>query len=482
MASSSNLPVGDVVGRSVRVPLAAGEALYAAGFYGHRLSGWRKRNVRPRPRRPAATTAAAAAAATATTQPRDAVDGGMPFDPMLGYYHDTAGRRFYGTAAGSCAPAQPPPARQMQDLYLLTLAEALHAVLHGKLHVARRRLLLRSGGGDRSGGDGGGSVGGGDSGGGERTEATNSNRALAADSPTPDAPAALLPSLAFSSPPPSTSWLSAEECRRVFGRLDRAFALHWATYTFLKDELGWVPRSGLSLGCDYVAYKGDPDYHHSTYCVTVAELSPRLPCSARWADKERLASGKERRGGAGGKAAAAAAARGGGESREGGGEKKGEGEGEGEGKQDGDGDGGSAGSGCRVTDSSDEIGSGSAVPSSGTSRRPPDRPPDATGVSCPTLGAPPRQPPRQVPRQPPRRPPMTWASLQVLTRGAAAVKKKALVLFPEYAPGRGVEGGDKGGVGGGSGSSTSCNSSTEGGDLPRELRLTGLVFQRTEFR
>ena len=100
---------------------------------------------------------------------------------------------------------------------------------------------------------------------------------------------------------------------------------------------------------------------------------------------------------------------------------------------------------------------------------------------------------------------MTWASLQVLTRGAAAVKKKALVLFPEYAPCRGVARGDRGGGGGsvgeggsgagggsggegscrwggGSGSSTSCSSSTEGGDLSRELRLTGLVFQRTEFR
>ena len=164
-------PVGDVVGRSVRVPLAAGEALYAAGFYGHRLSGWRKRNVRLRPRRPAAATAAAAAASaaaaatTATTQPRDAVDGGMPFDPMLEYYYDAAGRRCYGTAAGSCAPAQPPPARQMQDLYLLTLAEALHAVLHGKLHVARRRLLLRSGVGDSGGGRRGGVVGGGGNGG-----------------------------------------------------------------------------------------------------------------------------------------------------------------------------------------------------------------------------------------------------------------------------------------------------------------------------
>ncbi|CAG8476609.1 8582_t:CDS:10, partial [Dentiscutata erythropus] len=51
-------------------------------------------------------------------------------------------------------------------------------------------------------------------------------------------------------------------------QLDNPFILRYVVYHYFRS-LGWVVRSGMKFGCDYVLYEKGPEYKHAEYCVIV---------------------------------------------------------------------------------------------------------------------------------------------------------------------------------------------------------------------
>ncbi|VDK64250.1 unnamed protein product [Anisakis simplex] len=57
------------------------------------------------------------------------------------------------------------------------------------------------------------------------------------------------------------------------------FVKRYATYRFLRG-LGWVVRSGLTLGCAFVLYCDGPDYHHSSGAVQIVDSSQSMAAAS----------------------------------------------------------------------------------------------------------------------------------------------------------------------------------------------------------
>uniref|UniRef100_A0A914XAE7 tRNA-intron lyase n=1 Tax=Plectus sambesii TaxID=2011161 RepID=A0A914XAE7_9BILA len=55
------------------------------------------------------------------------------------------------------------------------------------------------------------------------------------------------------------------ECRK---RIGESFVIRYAAYHYYRSR-GWVVRSGLSFGVDYLLYKDGPEYHHSSFGVRI---------------------------------------------------------------------------------------------------------------------------------------------------------------------------------------------------------------------
>jgi tRNA-splicing endonuclease subunit Sen2 len=60
--------------------------------------------------------------------------------------------------------------------------------------------------------------------------------------------------------------LGVAECWAAFCRIEPRFPELYACYHQLR-ALGWVPRSGAKLGCDFLAYRFGPEYSHAAFCV-----------------------------------------------------------------------------------------------------------------------------------------------------------------------------------------------------------------------
>ncbi|KAK0403339.1 hypothetical protein QR680_016868 [Steinernema hermaphroditum] len=58
--------------------------------------------------------------------------------------------------------------------------------------------------------------------------------------------------------------------KHYVSRFGRKFVGRCAVYRHLRRQ-GWVPKPGISLGCDYAVYRCGPDYYHSSAGVTIRE-------------------------------------------------------------------------------------------------------------------------------------------------------------------------------------------------------------------
>ncbi|XP_067135995.1 tRNA-splicing endonuclease subunit Sen2 [Centruroides vittatus] len=54
--------------------------------------------------------------------------------------------------------------------------------------------------------------------------------------------------------------------------LDGRFPCKYVAYHYFRSK-GWIVKSGLKYGTDFVLYKDGPAFYHSTYCVVVREVS-----------------------------------------------------------------------------------------------------------------------------------------------------------------------------------------------------------------
>ncbi|CEI85703.1 hypothetical protein RMCBS344292_00160 [Rhizopus microsporus] len=70
--------------------------------------------------------------------------------------------------------------------------------------------------------------------------------------------------------------LSIEQCWTKFCQNDPTFHYIYAVYHYYRS-LGWVPKSGIKFGVDFVLYKLGPAYRHADYAVIIIPLQKGQP-------------------------------------------------------------------------------------------------------------------------------------------------------------------------------------------------------------
>ncbi|GFO28915.1 tRNA-splicing endonuclease subunit sen2-like [Plakobranchus ocellatus] len=67
-----------------------------------------------------------------------------------------------------------------------------------------------------------------------------------------------------------------------FQVLKEQFVPHYVAYHYFRSK-GWVPKSGLKFGCDFILYKEGPPFYHGSYSVVVqcVREGSLLPCTRR---------------------------------------------------------------------------------------------------------------------------------------------------------------------------------------------------------
>ncbi|KAK6180774.1 hypothetical protein SNE40_008766 [Patella caerulea] len=55
---------------------------------------------------------------------------------------------------------------------------------------------------------------------------------------------------------------------KIFCEKQRNFIASYVTYHYFRSK-GWVPKSGLKFGCDYILYKVGPPFYHGSYSVVI---------------------------------------------------------------------------------------------------------------------------------------------------------------------------------------------------------------------
>lgn len=75
-------------------------------------------------------------------------------------------------------------------------------------------------------------------------------------------------------------------CWEQFRRIQPHFAANFAVYHHLRS-CGWVPKTGLKFGVDFLAYRRGPEYFHSSFAVLVRTMPACASPSATTAGGER---------------------------------------------------------------------------------------------------------------------------------------------------------------------------------------------------
>ena len=68
---------------------------------------------------------------------------------------------------------------------------------------------------------------------------------------------------------PDRSIVNTETLWSHFLDIDSCFVERYTAYRYYRSK-GWVPKSGLKFGVDFLLYKEGPSFYHSTYAVVVA--------------------------------------------------------------------------------------------------------------------------------------------------------------------------------------------------------------------
>lgn len=80
---------------------------------------------------------------------------------------------------------------------------------------------------------------------------------------------------------PSTEPLAFESFLEVVCQEDMSKMARYKTYELLRDG-GWVVRSGLNYGTDFVLYRSTPDTEHAEFAVVAIDGSTRVDTDMTW--------------------------------------------------------------------------------------------------------------------------------------------------------------------------------------------------------
>ncbi|KAH9496192.1 hypothetical protein Btru_010442 [Bulinus truncatus] len=68
--------------------------------------------------------------------------------------------------------------------------------------------------------------------------------------------------------------LSLTQMWHKFQELKDQFIPHYVVYHYFRSK-GWVPKSGLKFGCDFILYRDGPPFYHGSYSVLVTTVKDR---------------------------------------------------------------------------------------------------------------------------------------------------------------------------------------------------------------
>ncbi|KAH9496194.1 hypothetical protein Btru_010448 [Bulinus truncatus] len=68
--------------------------------------------------------------------------------------------------------------------------------------------------------------------------------------------------------------LSLTQMWHKFQELKDQFIPHYVAYHYFRSK-GWVPKSGLKFGCDFILYRDGPPFYHGSYSVLVTTVKDR---------------------------------------------------------------------------------------------------------------------------------------------------------------------------------------------------------------
>ncbi|XP_071491850.1 uncharacterized protein [Diadema antillarum] len=66
--------------------------------------------------------------------------------------------------------------------------------------------------------------------------------------------------------------LDLSEMWRMFSRLQPSFVPNYIVYHYFRSK-GWVPKTGLKFGADFIIYKKGPPFYHASYCAYVTMVN-----------------------------------------------------------------------------------------------------------------------------------------------------------------------------------------------------------------
>ncbi|XP_046652091.1 tRNA-splicing endonuclease subunit Sen2-like isoform X1 [Daphnia pulicaria] len=76
-------------------------------------------------------------------------------------------------------------------------------------------------------------------------------------------------------------FLNLDEIWKLFKKSTSNFLPRYLSYQHFRMA-GWVVRSGIKFGTDFILYKQGPEFHHATYSVLVGNLNTVIETTDSW--------------------------------------------------------------------------------------------------------------------------------------------------------------------------------------------------------
>nr|CAH0112873.1 unnamed protein product [Daphnia galeata] len=76
-------------------------------------------------------------------------------------------------------------------------------------------------------------------------------------------------------------FLNLDEIWMLFQKSTSNFVPRYISYQHFRMA-GWIVRSGIKFGADFILYKQGPEFHHASYSVIVGNLNTFLGASEGW--------------------------------------------------------------------------------------------------------------------------------------------------------------------------------------------------------
>ncbi|KAK5584891.1 hypothetical protein RB653_006509 [Dictyostelium firmibasis] len=81
--------------------------------------------------------------------------------------------------------------------------------------------------------------------------------------------------------------MTIQECWKEFQTIENSFVSKYIAYHYFRS-LGWIPRSGIKYGCDYILYKLKPDLIHAQYGIIIQNRNEKSDNNLRETTGNRI--------------------------------------------------------------------------------------------------------------------------------------------------------------------------------------------------